>query len=1399
MDGEGDAKIKPKLRPYNSFVSLNEMINSNNKIKFAFAFDNTYTKNGEQFENKKYFYFQQFKDVNKLVANDANLYELLLNKRRKLYYDFDNIDYTREEADKFIADFINILEKELDIIIDRAEVIVLCNEPKTKSGEHTDNIQSIHIIIPNFKMDAPNQYKLAQFINAKHSTDIDENCYKTNQIFRLVNQSKLKYGVRLINYYDGNIDIKKSLISQTEKSKLLSFDKTYNIIEYYNDLQDEKKLHQLSKENIFNYMLSGVYEASATNCSFDRTAFFNNNQDWKTVTMILIKKPLLCDINEWKQKSVSIANNTEYTQERNDIYCEKIIAADVKSGLTKLYKIVSKYSNYNLYSTNINVKSATISLLQKYYTDDTIREITEAIVNQQTMKALDKNGKMRDKPKLLFKFKTKTNIESIINIRTGFTLFKNKQKTINIFYDELPPTSEGIFEEVENIKQAKGKTTEFINGNKKIMVLKSKWGTGKTSTIISYLLEHYDRILVVTESNTLNNKLTKDFEDYGFVSHLDAQKDSNIKLSQYDKVICSIQSIAKVSGQVFDLIIIDEFESVLTSYSATKTFLSARTTNERAFNTLINIIKQSNKTLVTDADISEDKVDMLGNIFGPSNMMVIKNKQLAFQDINFKIMTNRNTAIEYLTDKVYGQCKKVAVASAAKVVIEGIVEAIRKKELENDSISIIKILTVTQEGVYIIEGGVETKYDKDDTLKDVETFIINNNIDLFCYSPTIKTGISINSSYFDITIGLGSKYSILYNEFLQMLFRQRKITGDEIVIYLKETDFNNTSTNKDADRIRIEQHVKQEFFNTLIKDSIVYSRTECSDEYYQVQTINNKNANNSRYNYVRNLLQLIQYHELKYDWIIDNTYEECEKIIKDYELSLGLALERLKEQKRQEWITTELLRYKKYSQLVLLDKDERRDKLTDDEQKQYSKTSLVYGLFKINNIVNNQIRIITDRTGSKQLDSSQFSQLQIIIDEIVSGCDNDIFYTKYIERRRSDNIFCIHSLFYDDADLPFTHTQEDDKTINKLCIQGLFTIFDLYDSETKIFTDRAVTNKQFKTLLAENIEFAATLYKTIVHNKESQFNIKNKQHIKIIYHAIKETLSFVDVRVKYETANTIRDCDRFVITNTRPNVNRTGWHIGDKSNGQFYKFISYQDSEALNCLPDKSSPRTITIDTSDIYSVGEIDKKLKKTRNNKKEYEKLQHSSLYHDRLYECVEGLNGEQKYIDTNKIEINKHFYNQALDMKTVDNKIVMNGIKYDIRPKNGDFSIVVDKRTQKTLNIYKYDTPKTSYYKPYKINIPTIATADDYSFTYNSRYAEQKSRSINQTGEECCECEIDDDDIFITTIVDSAEPKPAVIPSEEFIPDNNIIQFIKTDLLDEIRHTRIIHTLRGVKVGG
>ena len=1310
------------IRNYKTFTKLDTMMNAIAGIKYAFAVDSRYTINGETHENKNYFPLKTLTDVKKVLETDQHIYEIVFRKTRKLYYDFDGIDYTREEADTFIKNFITILETELNIKINPTELIVLRNENKTKSGEPTTQIQSLHIIITDYKASGDNQLKIARFINEKYDDiDIDENVYKKNQLFRMINQSKLKYGVRLVNYYEGDINIKKSLISDTLKCKAVSFDKNYTITEHFNELKDGKPLLQIPKDDIIEYILTGGNDTSI----FNREEFFNNNIDWKTLTMILVKRNLY-DATKWNTKSVEIANNTSYTIERNDNFITKINTFHVKSGLTKLYKIVSKYSTYNIYSNEVNVKTHTIDFLKEYYDDDTITSITEKIVNVKTTKQLTAGGKAKKSDVILHKFNTKTNDETIIDVKTGFITFNDNRSPINMFHDKLPPKSENIFEDVETILEAKEKTIEFVNSAKKIMIMKSRWGTGKTSNIINYLLETFKthKILLITESNTLNNKLTKDFETYGFVSHIDAQNDKSVILKNHDKVICSIQSIGKISNETYDLVIIDEFESVLTSYTATTTFKSAKTTPAEAFTTLMNILKRSDKTLFTDADISEDKVSMIENVFGRDVMTIVKNNQRAFENVDINIITERTPAIELLTHKLYEEKKKVCVASASKSIIEVIIKAIQTEELENDAPP-IKILKVQYEGVFIIEDGVETKYEKDTILQDVETFIIANNIQLFCYSPTIKTGVSINSSYFDITFGFASSYSVLFNEFIQMIFRARRLNDNEIVICVKENEFKNTSSNKSIEVVKVEQHLQKEFYEKLVEDSIVYLQDDVSDEYYELQSINNMNAINSKYNYAKNLLQLIQYHQLKYHYTTQASYFKQEQLISEYTLCIIGAITDLKHEHKYAWLNRPLYKYKRFTQLALKDKRERDADMTDEEIKQYDKTSLIYGLFKVKSKVNKYISQLKDTWSKEQspfeLTDEQYEQIQINIDDLLYGYNHDYFYDKYIETKKSDDVFNIHTLHHDITDLIYHYTTEDKKKIDKLAVVSLFKMLGIYDIETKLLTPKTYTNKQFKSFIIEHLDWINKCYKNKI-NKDIEFDVKNKLHIKTIYHHIKDILRDVDIHIIYDDANhTTRDYDTFTITNKRENIT------------PLYNYKTFNKSSTLDHIQDKANPQTIDIDIDNIYTNGEITQRLKKTRNSKKEYTKLQISSLYNEISYEDAGKINGVYTWIRPKTIETNQHYHNELLEMKTIDEKIVLKDKTYDVICKKEDYYFVINKANNRKQKIFKYYRKNTiPYYKPYEASIPIINSKPNPYYDKLNKYAND---------EECCEEEYED----------------------------------------------------------
>ena len=1375
---EPPPKSKSHRQTYNGITSsLHQLFNGlpNKKYKYIFARDRCISENGEKKYVKEFFQLTSLPNVKKALKKDDNLYEVLWSRVRKLYYDFDDIDYTHEEADKFIMRFVKLLELELNIIINHEELIVLKNENKTKSGETTDKIHSLHIIITNYKSLILDQFKLARYLNAKYNIGIDECVYRNNNQFRLLHQSKLINGCILVNYYEGDINIKKSLINNTEKCKSVGFNKQYDIIEFYKDQADEKSLCEITEDELVDFILGNLNKEP----TFDRNKFFNDNQDWKATTNIIFKlklgfygnsKQFKFDIDAWNNESVRIGNNEKYTYERNKNYIDKIDEFIIRSGIPMLCKIISKYSSHNLYTTPSIVKDHTIKFLRKYYKDDTIKDIKEEILVIKKTKQIDKNEKVKLKPLVLHIFKTKDDMETTINVKTGFITFKDNRNPINMFYDELPPIHESIFiNVVETIADTKKELVKFLNDDKqKIFIVKSRWGTGKTSNIINHTIQTYKdkNGVLITESNTLNNKMTKDCEDNGFVSHLQAQKDPTIKLHKCPRVICSIQSSYKIKSNNYTFGIVDEYESVNSSFTATKTFLSANTTPERAFNTLMNILQRCDKVIITDCDISEDKVNILKHYFGEAETTIIKNNEKAFQDFDINIMTDREQAIDKLTRLLYDENKKIAVPSATKSLIAQIEEAIINMEKKDTECKKIKMLIVHQEHVMIIHDGVKKEYDKEDILKDIEPFIIEHNIQLFLYSPTIKTGVSINSSYFDITFGFASSYSILYNEFLQMVFRQRRLNDKEVIICIPEREFANNKRNKHIDDVRREQHTNKEHYKFLNKEMIIYDTDDVSSGYYDLQTINNKNATNSRNNYAYNFFQLLQYHNLKYTYTTSTSYEEQVKEICNYKIDIDEAIQTLYEDNLNKWINTKLLTYKQYNKIFSKPHNDRYTDLTKDTILQYNKTATIYKLFKLKNKLKPSLKAIdsvggvidntyimsenwTGEDGDDDIDYKQFEiddltdeqeeQLEATITHILknNGFNNCRFYDKYIKDNQVENIDCIYKLF-DRSEIYYTATDEDDKMFQKTHSEKLLQFFGLYDKREQMFKPKKYTNKQFKTFIIKHLDFFKSLYTKIV-KKNIVFDVKSKTQIKMIYHKIKQILLFIDVHIHYKDPNhTARDFDTFLITNRRPD------------NSQIYRYNTRKQSDTLNHIYDNNKSienQFIIEDTGDYYTVEEIEKRLKKIKLPKKEGLKIQKSLLYHrltdskHDIYfpsrynnrekkdkedddECdVDDMGDDDYGDDEDDIEIkqlfyNPSFYNPLLEMITIDNKIKLNDIFYDILNKKDNYSTVINKRDNKSVKLFKYETKTRTYFKPYDIKPPTIETTTNEHYDKTMR---------------------------------------------------------------------------------
>tara|TARA_R110000772_G_scaffold116_2_gene599 strand:- start:754 stop:5526 length:4773 start_codon:yes stop_codon:yes gene_type:complete len=962
---------------YTGIGAKDEMLMNVADIKFPIGLYCSYMDGNTIKDTIKY---SHIGDINTLVkevnSGDQHLCEILHSNTRKIYFDVDESDIkvplciTRDETDTFLNTMKTEIETQLNIVIEPKDFIVLVNEPKTKTGEPTDMIHSIHIVINSYKMSCKsntkdnkrnNQLKnLCDNIQTKVKYRLDRSVYDTDRCFRMIGQSKQKNGVKLVPYYDDqNINVKSTLICYNNKSKLIKY--------YYADYQDtneqNKPLHSISVQEIIPFLIHGQDDC----CEFDQHQFFNSLRDWTRVTIFIIRNPRVYDINDWITYSIEIAKNDKYTIDANKKFVDKIISNDkYHCSEYDLYSIINKYSSHSL-SIPQTLRKHAMDNLKEIYDSETIKRIMDKIRQPDVIKYM-KEGcpKPKTKTQYYYEFKTKFNVKSILNIKTGFITYENNAYD-NLYCKNIPAIQEDIFKPVDTINDMREELLKFIPTPLNVFIAKSPWGTGKSSNLMKTLIHlkddngeyKYKRILMISESNAFNRVVSN---DYGFVSHqdeknnvIDKQTKRKIKITDYDRVVCSIQSLKKVKKEYYDLLIIDEFESVFSSYTGHSTFVSAGTSPDDAFLILKNFISSTNKVLILDADISEDKVSVIHDIVGKNNCITFKNNQKSFQDTTIEIVHDEQQFTNLMTQAMKDKTK-IAFPTAVKKEMDSILN-----DLPDDIKNNNKILTISVDGAFIFNGGEKLEYNKENTIRDLEKFIIEHELDIFCYTPTIKTGISINDVYFDELYAFGSSGSILFTQMIQMLFRCRKLHNNKITLYLD--GFTGSTNNVSYEYIERQQHFSEQKYKQMTNntDNVkfkIYSRDEVDDEYYKVQTINNRNIHNSKNNYAFNVIQLFNYHNLNYVFIPNQLYCDLLKIeIESCILDIDIEEAKRKEKHRimMEWIELPMLTWCEYikihQQVNTSNVSEKFNGLEQDMINRYYKTKTIFNLYSVPQIV----------------------------------------------------------------------------------------------------------------------------------------------------------------------------------------------------------------------------------------------------------------------------------------------------------------------------------------------------------------------------------------------------------------------------------------------------------------
>ena len=1218
--------------------------------------DIIYKNKTESKESKNYTNLNDFNELETLCKIDNHYFEILQHQVRKVYFDIDEWKYesiTIEEFNTILPPTLKAIGKELNKKIDITDVIILMNDDWKDCG-----VKSVHLIFKKIKMNYIQQktlvknYNLNTYGAVDRCAILDDTVYTEYRQFRLIYQSKIESkrgGSYTLIEYNGNNKFIDTCITATDDCKIHKYKKDLitNQIELY---EDDKKIRKYIDESDMIDCIKNVIKP-----------FWINSNDWKMMIRI-IKKLQIMDLDEFNKLSILKSDN-KYKYEDNENFINTIAIQLVKSGIPLLLTIINKYTDNQYYlMKHLDRYSQNKNLLYEYLQNNTHLKI--------------------DIPKL-----TQTNVKEVlnyedsilINVKNGFienTLTKERSNFIynkNLHIKEPKPylsTHDNSINRVyiNNLDDIEIKWENWVMdwANDKYLFIKSDWGTGKNYKILNkvmkYAVKNNKSVCSISDNNALNLKQKQDYLEFGFKSHLDFQSENTkTKLKDYSIVGTSTQSLPKLKDKKYDIIIIDEFQSVFDGFI---NGIYDVYSNLLCYKRFITLCKNSEKIVCLDADLDEQLVNMFLKVVTDfptkkTNNFYINNEN-KYSDYNINLFSNKHQHFQTALDKIKNN-KKIVFGTAIKKYGDELFDEFKK------------IFNTTKKILYIsIDGAVsnyELKIGKKDAIQDLENHLLD--VDVFIYSPTISVGISINNVSFDYAFMYGSMNSLPAVKFLQMWFRIRNITNKEINVYIDGWKYSeNTITSN-----QIRHQTKNQ--TDLLKTQFEYEFND-NEDFFELWCYVKSLSENSKKCYARELISLLNIHNLNYQFVYDTT------INKDYILSLIQTQADIEKRKKINFIKAELMDYSEYEKYITIQKNNPDDIIINDEIKhRLNKTNLLYN---IHNIKQTMKPFKDYKHIIKSTDALKNDINNIVTNKIDYRKENDDIL--YLNLKTIQNVKCIRHYYNTNMSIEYQLTDDelnDYSNLHQKYILYNRLLESFYNpSSTK---NKTYTNRQFKQFVMDYKPLLILIYKNIKLDETDickwiqTYNNKiindyNKEKIKSIYHTIKQIYKELDIDMKYISSKHVSmENDKFKL---EPKYNCIKYIYSNEIDNQF-KFFPNEHIENDYELIDN-----IEIDDKTVNKIINMSYK-DRNRDNKKlnlQFKQLQMILL--------------KDEYVIDNIVKSITEWR---------DNGMVYNGIRYFYFTNPTDYP--TNKNPQNLLQLYY--KPTACYFNPIVDKINTYTESD------------------------------------------------------------------------------------------
>lgn len=343
--------------------------------------------------------------------------------------------------------------------------------------------------------------------------------------------------------------------------------------------------------------------------------------------------------------------------------------------------------------------------------------------------------------------------------------------------------------------------------NNAFIILSKSMGGGKTQFIKKFLKKmNINSILIISQRKSFTHFIVEELKEFNITSYLDIK---NNDYRNHDNICIQIESLWKIKDMEFDIVIIDECETVLNQFS------SSTMTHVRVnFEMLTRYMAHAKHTILADAFITQRTKNyvrmMRDKRNGENNNIVLINNTKLFLENRQAIQLHGKDFTDNIIEALKSN-KKIAIISTSKSELEVIEKSIKTNKDTKD---------------------LNIKYydcfSKKDNLRDVNENWKDANA--IMYTPVITTGLSYTNQDVD-TVFVNCENTCQSRDMMQMILRIRHLKDNKIYFALPNKniprnsefinatfkDFNRSIKNKGKEMIKAisDQDLKDKIRNCI--------------------------------------------------------------------------------------------------------------------------------------------------------------------------------------------------------------------------------------------------------------------------------------------------------------------------------------------------------------------------------------------------------------------------------------------------------------------------------------------------------------------------------------------------------------------------------------------------------